>query len=119
MREERAGALCVKGQGLKASTDCLRLRARQPSQKTFKIKRVLAKKAKQNRPIPQWIRFRTNNKIRRAAAQAEGLGRGQRAELRAQASAGVLALRSSLRKLAWRLHWLRCCRVQAPRKCRL
>ena len=36
----------------------------QPSQKTFKIKRVLAKKAKQNRPIPQWIRFRTNNKIR-------------------------------------------------------
>jgi len=36
----------------------------QPSQKTFKIKRVLAKKAKQNRPIPQWIRFRTGNKIR-------------------------------------------------------
>ena len=35
-----------------------------PSQKTFRIKRVLAKKAKQNRPIPHWIRFRTNNKIR-------------------------------------------------------
>ena len=36
----------------------------QPSQKTYKIKRVLARKAKQNRPIPQWIRFRTGNKIR-------------------------------------------------------
>ena len=36
----------------------------QPSQKTFLIKRKLAKKAKQNRPIPQWIRFRTDNKIR-------------------------------------------------------
>ena len=36
----------------------------QPSQKTFKIKQKLAKKAKQNRPIPQWIRFRTDNKIR-------------------------------------------------------
>ncbi|EIE22818.1 60S ribosomal protein L39 [Coccomyxa subellipsoidea C-169] len=35
-----------------------------PSQKTFLIKRKLAKKAKQNRPIPQWIRFRTDNKIR-------------------------------------------------------
>jgi len=39
----------------------------QPSQKTFLIKRKLAKKAKQNRPIPQWIRFRTDNKIRCAA----------------------------------------------------
>lgn len=28
----------------------------------------LAKKAKQNRPIPQWIRFRTDNTIRCAAA---------------------------------------------------
>ena len=36
----------------------------QPSQKTFRIKQKLAKKAKQNRPIPQWIRFRTDNKIR-------------------------------------------------------
>lgn len=36
----------------------------QPSQKTFAIKQKLAKKQKQNRPIPQWIRFRTGNKIR-------------------------------------------------------
>ena len=36
----------------------------QPSQKTFRIKQKLAKKAKQNRPIPQWIRFRTDNSIR-------------------------------------------------------
>lgn len=36
----------------------------QPSTKTAKIKTKLAKKAKQNRPIPYWIRFRTDNKIR-------------------------------------------------------
>ena len=36
----------------------------QPSQKRFRTKTKLAKKAKQNRPIPPWIRFRTNNTIR-------------------------------------------------------
>jgi large subunit ribosomal protein L39e len=35
-----------------------------PSHKTFRVKVKLAKKAKQNRPIPHWIRFRTDNKIR-------------------------------------------------------
>ena len=25
--------------------------------KTFRVKRILAKKGKQNRPIPQWIRW--------------------------------------------------------------
>ncbi len=35
-----------------------------PSHKTFKIKRILGKKQKQNRPIPNWIRFRTDTKIR-------------------------------------------------------
>jgi large subunit ribosomal protein L39e len=34
------------------------------SHKTFKIKRFLAKKQKQNRPIPQWIQMKTGNKIR-------------------------------------------------------
>ncbi|UYV62384.1 RPL39 [Cordylochernes scorpioides] len=34
------------------------------SHKTFRIKMKLAKKARQNRPIPQWIRMRTDNKIR-------------------------------------------------------
>ncbi|XP_059536836.1 large ribosomal subunit protein eL39-like [Myotis daubentonii] len=34
------------------------------SQKTFRIKRFLAKKQKLNRPIPQWIRMKTGNKIR-------------------------------------------------------
>ncbi|GAB5584856.1 60S ribosomal protein L39-like [Prionailurus iriomotensis] len=33
------------------------------SHKTFRIKRFLAKKQKQNRPIPQWIRMKTGNKI--------------------------------------------------------
>ncbi|PWA18728.1 hypothetical protein CCH79_00005707 [Gambusia affinis] len=36
------------------------------SHKTFRIKRFLAKKQKQNRPIPQWIRMKTGNKIRSA-----------------------------------------------------
>jgi large subunit ribosomal protein L39e len=35
-----------------------------PANKSFKTKMTLAKKLKQNRPIPQWIRMRTNNKIR-------------------------------------------------------
>ncbi|XP_040607418.1 60S ribosomal protein L39-like [Mesocricetus auratus] len=30
----------------------------------FTIKRFLAKKQKQNRPIPQWIQMKTGNKIR-------------------------------------------------------
>uniref|UniRef100_A0A2K6S804 Large ribosomal subunit protein eL39 n=1 Tax=Saimiri boliviensis boliviensis TaxID=39432 RepID=A0A2K6S804_SAIBB len=34
------------------------------SHKTFRIKGFLAKKQKQNRPIPQWIRMKTGNKIR-------------------------------------------------------
>lgn len=34
--------------------------ALQPSQKRFAIKKKLAKKAKQNRPIPPWIRFRVS-----------------------------------------------------------
>ncbi|XP_015518263.1 ribosomal protein L39 [Neodiprion pinetum] len=32
--------------------------------KTFIVKRKLAKKLKQNRPIPQWVRMRTGNTIR-------------------------------------------------------
>jgi ribosomal protein L39E len=36
----------------------------QPSHKTFRIKKKLAKKMRQNRPIPYWIRMRTDNTIR-------------------------------------------------------
>jgi large subunit ribosomal protein L39e len=36
----------------------------QPSQKTFITKRTLAKKQRQNRPLPQWIRMRTDNTIK-------------------------------------------------------
>jgi large subunit ribosomal protein L39e len=36
----------------------------QSAHKTFRIKRKLAKKLKQNRPIPQWVRMRTGNTIR-------------------------------------------------------
>ncbi|KAM3612337.1 uncharacterized protein V6R79_007109 [Siganus canaliculatus] len=38
--------------------------AEMSSHKNFRIKRFLAKKQKQNRPIPQWIRMKTGNKIR-------------------------------------------------------
>ncbi|KAF9584897.1 60S ribosomal protein L39 [Lunasporangiospora selenospora] len=35
-----------------------------PSNKSFIIKRKLGKKQKQNRPLPNWFRMRTDNKIR-------------------------------------------------------
>ncbi|XP_043696443.1 60S ribosomal protein L39-like [Telopea speciosissima] len=35
-----------------------------PSDKTLKIKKKLVKKMRQNRPIPHWIRMRTDNTIR-------------------------------------------------------
>ncbi|XP_057965283.1 large ribosomal subunit protein eL39-like [Malania oleifera] len=35
-----------------------------PSHKTFRIKKKLAKKMRQNWPIPHWIHMRTNNTIR-------------------------------------------------------
>jgi ubiquitin fusion degradation protein 1 len=35
-----------------------------PSHKTFKIKIKLAKKAKQNRPVPVWFRYKKDTKIR-------------------------------------------------------
>uniref|UniRef100_A0A8W4FMI9 60S ribosomal protein L39-like n=1 Tax=Sus scrofa TaxID=9823 RepID=A0A8W4FMI9_PIG len=34
------------------------------SHKIFRIKQFLAKKQKQNRPIPQWIQTKTGNKTR-------------------------------------------------------
>ena len=34
-----------------------------PSHKSLRIKKVLGKKAKQNRPIPYWIRFRTSERF--------------------------------------------------------
>ncbi|KAM3244673.1 hypothetical protein ACQJBY_056155 [Aegilops geniculata] len=40
------------------------LSSAQPSHKTFRIKQKLAKKQRQNRPIPYWIRMRTDNTIR-------------------------------------------------------
>ena len=37
--------------------------AAMPSHKTFRVKKILAKKQKQNRQVPQWIRFRTGNTV--------------------------------------------------------
>ncbi|WPK25128.1 hypothetical protein PUMCH_002431 [Australozyma saopauloensis] len=35
-----------------------------PANKSFKTKQKLAKASKQNRPLPQWIRMKTDNTIR-------------------------------------------------------
>ncbi|XP_009410183.2 uncharacterized protein LOC103992273 [Musa acuminata AAA Group] len=43
---------------------CFGPTAEMPSHKTFRIKKKLAKKMRQNRPIPHWIRMRTDNTIR-------------------------------------------------------
>ncbi len=46
---------------------CLPSRSRaalQPSHKSLLIKKKLGKAIKQNRPLPQWIRLRTDNTIR-------------------------------------------------------
>jgi large subunit ribosomal protein L39e len=40
------------------------LQKKQPSQKTFRTKRTLAKAQKQNRPLPHWVRLRTDNTIK-------------------------------------------------------
>lgn len=34
------------------------------SQKTFRTKQKLGKAQNQNRPLPQWVRFKTGNTIR-------------------------------------------------------
>ncbi|CAB4296430.1 unnamed protein product [Prunus armeniaca] len=47
--------------------------AKMPSHKTFIIKKKLAKKMRQNRPIPHWIRLRTDNTIRLDAYKLSNL----------------------------------------------
>ena len=56
---------CSTVDGSGDQSTCRRTRpSGMPAHKTFKIKKILAKKARQNRQIPQWIRLRTDNKIR-------------------------------------------------------
>ncbi|KAH0940926.1 hypothetical protein HID58_000563 [Brassica napus] len=43
---------------------CITHDFKMPSHKSFMIKKKLAKKMRQNRPIPHWIRLRTDNTIR-------------------------------------------------------
>jgi len=45
-------------------SECARPLGGRPAHKSFFTKKKLAKKLNQNRPIPQWIRMRTGNKIR-------------------------------------------------------
>ncbi|KAI9297655.1 putative 60s ribosomal protein l39, partial [Neoconidiobolus thromboides FSU 785] len=35
-----------------------------PSNKSFRTKRIIGRSQKQNRPLPNWIRLRTDNKIK-------------------------------------------------------
>ncbi|KAG5951375.1 hypothetical protein E4U53_003239 [Claviceps sorghi] len=42
-----------------------------PSHKSFRTKQKLAKAQKQNRPVPQWIRLRTNNSLQRQETTLE------------------------------------------------
>jgi large subunit ribosomal protein L39e len=42
------------------------------SHKSFRTKQKLAKAQKQNRPIPQWIRLKTDNTIRYARLETPG-----------------------------------------------
>ena len=35
-----------------------------PAQKSFRTKRTLAKKQRQNRPLPHWVRLRTDNTVK-------------------------------------------------------
>ncbi|XP_064948469.1 large ribosomal subunit protein eL39 [Musa acuminata AAA Group] len=54
--------VALKGFALPEETR--RAAGKMPSHKTFRIKKKLAKKMRQNRPIPHWIRMRTDNTIR-------------------------------------------------------
>ncbi|KAG5624137.1 hypothetical protein H5410_009355, partial [Solanum commersonii] len=54
---DNASCVCLLGQGRTEN-------GTPPSHKTFMIKEKLAKKQRQNRPIPYWIRMRTDNTIR-------------------------------------------------------
>lgn len=47
-----------------------RLTSSRQSHKSFRTKQKLAKAQKQNRPVPQWIRLRTNNTVRYASPLA-------------------------------------------------
>lgn len=70
-------------------------RREQSSHKTFNTKRTLAKKQKQNRPIPQWIRLRTDNKIKCVAPPPLCPARARRAMARRCARARARAERES------------------------
>ncbi|XP_032746140.1 60S ribosomal protein L39-like [Rattus rattus] len=60
-KDKRDGEMAMKVNGNLKLTEILTMSS---SHKTFRIKRFLAKKQKQNRPSPQWIRMKTDNKIR-------------------------------------------------------
>ena len=55
---------CARAMRRLLTSECARPLGGRPAHKSFFTKKKLAKKQNQNRPIPQWIRMRTGNKIR-------------------------------------------------------
>ncbi|KAF3527629.1 hypothetical protein DY000_02043837 [Brassica cretica] len=65
-----------------------------PSHKSFMIKKNLAKKMRQNRPIPHWIRLRTDNTIRYTVhCQAQALAQNQARILKLTLKGGFVIVR--------------------------
>ncbi|XP_032686856.1 60S ribosomal protein L39 [Odontomachus brunneus] len=56
--------ITTRASSITLSTSARNTTSTMSAHKTFIIKRKLAKKLKQNRPIPQWVRMRTGNTIR-------------------------------------------------------
>merc|ERR1712126_142901 len=73
------------------------------SHKTFIIKRKLAHKMNMNRPVPQWVRMKTGNKIRYNAKKT--LEKNQTWTLKRSEKAALI-WKSFWKSLVDSLHWL-------------
>ena len=80
----------------------------QPAHKSFRIKRILGKKQKQNRPIPQWIRMKTDNTIRCVASSGACACICMCMHLNVRSNSSVsFAIFQSTRYNSKRRHWRR------------
>uniref|UniRef100_A0A0D3AFG4 60S ribosomal protein L39 n=1 Tax=Brassica oleracea var. oleracea TaxID=109376 RepID=A0A0D3AFG4_BRAOL len=76
------------------SPSCISHDFKMPSHKSFMIKKNLAKKMRQNRPIPHWIRLRTDNTIRYTVhCQAQALAQNQARILKLTLKGGFVIVR--------------------------
>jgi ribosomal protein L39E len=94
------------------TSECARPLGGRPAHKSFFTKKKLAKKQNQNRPIPQWIRMRTGNKIRCVDHPiqyvAVASAAAQRAAAPQAALVAQLAARSAVQPAGQRLCWCPC-----------